>query len=322
MRSRAARAIVAAVGLWAGTASVAHAARIIAVRIGGHADYDRLVLQIEGELQAFHQPARSGELFVLELNAVPLEPVRVLDSSLPRMGRVRIEAVSDGALVSIQARPRRVRAFVLSGPARIVVDFSSPNAEPLPIPEGAVRLAESIAPPWATAPAPTVAVPAPAPADGALQEPGSEITAEIPVPAPAAEPTPPQPAVPPTPQVGPSQPEPGPWIGARDLALGVVVVGAVGALAWLALRRLRRPSEAPSVADVGGAAAAAVPADTITPEELGGGGRDRLEALESRLDEEVRSRSRTEERLSALHEDLKVVRDRLQRMSRQRGSEE
>ena len=42
----------------------------------------------------------------------------------------------------------------------------------------------------------------------------------------------------------------------------------------------------------------------------------RLEALEKRMDEEVRSRVAMEERLLQLHEELKVMRDRLTRRAR------
>ena len=150
MGSRPARVIVVAFGLWAGLASMTHAARIVDIRVGGHTDYDRLVIEVEGELRAFHQPARSGERFVLELNAEPSEPILVLETTLPRMGRVTIEGVSDGALVSVQPRPRRVRAFLLTRPQRIVIDFSSPDRDPLPIPEGAEPLVEAISPPWAS----------------------------------------------------------------------------------------------------------------------------------------------------------------------------
>ena len=375
MGARAARVAVVTFGLWAGLASMTHAARIVDIRVGGHTDFDRLVIEVEGELQAFHQPARSGERFVLELNAEPPESIRVLETILPRMGRVTVEGVADGSLVWVQPRPRRVRAFLLNGPQRIVIDFSSPDRDPLPIPEGALALVEAIAPPWASpsdsvteaqpepepapVPEPELApelVPEPEPEPARVSElelerelvpepePEPERVSEIepepelvpepePEPervselelarelVPELEPVPEPPAELPVPewapQVGRRLPEPAPepplGLGSRALFLGLAAAGATGALTLLALRLLRRPS-APS-----GPVAEPVSPDTITPEELrraGGDTEARLVALESRLDEEVRSRSRVEERLLGLHEDLKVVRDRLRRISR------
>ncbi len=336
MGARAARVIVVALGLWAGLASMTHAARIVDIRVGGHTDYDRLVIEVEGELQAFHQPARSGERFVLELNAEPPEPILVLHTTLPRMGRVTIEGVADGALVSVQPRPRQVRAFLLTGPQRIVIDFSSPDHDPLPVPEGAVQLVEAIAPPGASPSEPLVEpepelVPEPELEPGLVPEPEPlpEPLAELPVPelepglVPEPEPLPeplaelPVPVPEPAPKVGrpPSKPTPEspPGLGRRVLVLGLAAAGAAALLTLLALRLLRRSRPR------SGALPEPISPDTITPEELGRGGgatEERLAALESRLDEEVRSRSRVEERLLGLHEDLKVVRDRLRRMSR------
>ena len=335
MGARAARIAVVTFGLWAGLASMTHAARIVDVRVGGHTDFDRLVIEVEGELQAFHQPARSGERFVLELNAEPPESIRVLETILPRMGRVTVEGVADGSLVWVQPRPRRVRAFLLNGPQRIVIDFSSPDRDPLPIPEGALALVEAIAPPWAS-PSDSVTEAQPEPEPEPVPEPElerelvpepepepervSELELEREL-VPELEPVPEPPAELPVPewapQVGRRLPEPAPepplGLGSRALFLGLAAAGATGALTLLALRLLRRPS-APS-----GPVAEPVSPDTITPEELrraGGDTEARLVALESRLDEEVRSRSRVEERLLGLHEDLKVVRDRLRRISR------
>ena len=53
MGAGTARAAVVAVTLWAGLASptpdAQAAARIVDVRFGGHAEFDRLVIQVEGE---------------------------------------------------------------------------------------------------------------------------------------------------------------------------------------------------------------------------------------------------------------------------------
>lgn len=308
--SSGARVLIAVVSLGVVLAGAAHAAdatRIVGVRVGSHAEFDRLVIEVQGELQAYHQPVRSGEKFVLELNAEPAKPIEVLDTPFARMGRVRIEGIADGSLVQVQARPRNVRAFLLSEPTRVVIDFSSPQEDPLPIPEGAARLLEAVAPPWVEV-------------EAEVTEPVAEPEPEIPEP--VVEPEIPEPVAelepePPIALPEPGTPEPAPVgrtpsgssaffdrglmlaLGAATLAAVLVVVGA---------RRIRRPPALePEVAVAG-------PSETITPEELQRD--DRLGALESRLDEEVRSRARVEDKLSQLHEDMKVVRDRLHRVSR------
>ena len=343
MNARTARAAVAVVTLWAGLSSVAHAAtRIVDVRFGGHAEFDRLVIEVDGELRAYHQPVRAGEVFVLELNAVPEEPVEVFHPALTRMGRVQIEGVADGALVRVEARPRRIRAFILAEPTRVIVDFANPGAEPLPIPEDAIRLLEAIAPPWTRAAPPDsglpVAEPEPEPGELAAEaepEPGERVT-EPELGEPAAEPEPeisvaevepgdeppsptepePRPIPEPRPPVGELQPEPEPGpVGGLDrqvLTWSLAAVALFGAVALVVRRLRRRPPtrEEPALAS---------PPDTITPEDLGRGSgarEDRMLALESRLDDEVRSRTRVEDRLAQLHEDMKVVRDRLHRLAR------
>jgi len=55
--------------------------------------------------------------------------------------------------------------------------------------------------------------------------------------------------------------------------------------------------------------------DSITPDDLASP-VGKLDLLEKRLDDEVRARMRLEERLLHLQEELKVMRDRMQRLLR------
>ncbi len=55
--------------------------------------------------------------------------------------------------------------------------------------------------------------------------------------------------------------------------------------------------------------------DEIRPSEIIGAA-DRLEILEKRLDEEVRARAHVEERVALLNEELKVLRDRVNRLAK------
>jgi len=299
MTHRAALAILIAAVLWtpvAARSQTAEAApRIVAVRYGSHAGFDRLVIEVSGELETFHQPIRAAEAFVLELNARPVEPVAVLETHLARMGRVHIEGIADGAMVRVQARPRRIRAFVIDRPTRIVIDFADPEGEPLELPGGARRVLEAVAPP-----APPMADSGPK----ALQE-SAEVAPPLPTPRPPA-------------PVGESRvPAPPPQGLPGGLAMFLGVVGAAllggGAVWLLAVRKMR---SAPPLA-----AAAAGRPDTITPEELSVSSEERIAALETRLDREVRTRNRIEGDVAGLREDLKVTRDRLRRLRRRGGDD-
>ena len=56
-----------------------------------------------------------------------------------------------------------------------------------------------------------------------------------------------------------------------------------------------------------------VPPESISPEEVATSS-DRVDLLEKRIDQEVRARVTVEERITHMQEDLKVIRDRLNRV--------
>jgi hypothetical protein len=191
---------------------------------------------------------------------------------------------------------------------------------------------QAVAPPWTRAPAlePDLPVaervipeadPTASDPGAAEPEPAAGLIAAGPDQEPPA-PVQPGPSPEPRPPVGHPEPAPGPAPGpaagplggldrkvlAWSLA-GVALLGGAG----LVLARARRREPAPQ------APSRESSPDTITPEDLGrgsGADEDRLLALESRLDDEARSRTRVEDRLGQIQEDMKVVRDRLHRLSR------
>jgi hypothetical protein len=109
---------------------------------------------------------------------------------------------------------------------------------------------------------------------------------------------------------------PKPALGAwqRWLGQGLATIAALAGVAalvvfWIALRRRRA---APRGIHALEEAVLREP-DTIRPTEIVGAA-DRLEIVEKRLDEEARARVALEERVSVLSEELKVLRDRINRL--------
>jgi hypothetical protein len=89
----------------------------------------------------------------------------------------------------------------------------------------------------------------------------------------------------------------------------MVWVGGPLLLAGAGLQLLRRRRKG-----VAGVAEARSP-ETITPDEVLRAS-DRIDLLEKRIDEEVRGRMQVEQRLGQIQEDIKVVRDRINRLVR------
>jgi hypothetical protein len=154
----------------------------------------------------------------------------------------------------------------------------------------------------------------PAIAEVAPEEPAAEVAPEEPaaepIPEVAPQPPPPEPsALPlPPPEAAPEKPAPGKAERDRWLALLVWVGGPlllVGLGLYLTRGRRRRPPES---------AEPRIP-ESITPGEVLSAS-DRLDLLEKRIDEEVRARMHLENRVVQVQEDLKVVRDRVSRVSR------
>ncbi len=337
-------------------------ARIVDIRVGRHADYDRLVLELERPVELRRLRAPTAGTLVLELEARPLLSYQSVHTPYRRMGTVVVKETAFGARIEVESSSQRVRVFRLSDPTRVVLDFGDPGAEPFPAPLGTEAVpapaatpeppepepaepveaevlppeeAESVEPepaepaeaellrpeeaepvepqPVVTVPLPEEGIVAPAPDPDDPDPPEAPALAPIPVPEPAAAPE--------TRGTVEAAPEPAPPRARFSLPAGALLVGvavlavglALSALLWLRPRAGQRQRA--------GASAESAPADwpraaeTITLEEIAGASAQ-VDLLDRRIDQEVRARIHLEQRLGEMQEELKVMRDRLQRAKR------
>ena len=168
-------------------------------------------------------------------------------------------------------------------------------------------------------PEPVATVPVPVPEEGIVApapDPDDPDPPEAPALAPIPVPEPP--AAPETRGTVEAAPEPAPPRARFSLPPGALLAGvavlavglALSALLWLRPRAGQQQR-----------AVASAPADwpraaeTITLEEIAGAS-DQVDLLDRRIDQEVRARIHLEQRLGEMQEELKVMRDRLQRAKR------
>jgi hypothetical protein len=201
--------------------------------------------------------------------------------------------------------PKGVRAIA---PASSIGPLKTPEPEPEPEPAPAAEPKPEPAPepPGAevTPPAPEPP-PAPAPEPEVTPPPAPE---PPPAPAPAPEVTPPQPKpAPAKPVTRPAEPDSDPllWVGS-GLLLAALLLGVL-----LLLRRRGASPPAPPIRRE----IARVPITDLTPAEIAYAA-DQANALELRLDEEVRARVALEQKLAEAGEEIKVLRDKLNRVAR------
>lgn len=315
--------------------ATAESPRVTRVRVGAHPGFERIVLELDGAVRVERVPATPPDSVALSVAARP-PAQRTIRTK--RAGAVAIEPGDAGFVLRLSAGAGRVRAFLLARPARVVVDVAGPGAEPFEVPPDATEIPvaapvaepeppppppeptpDPIVAPEPPAPAPTPA-PVPAPVADPEPTPPPEPVAEpepAPEPAPAPEPppvpTPPEPPQPAEAEAAAEAAAPAAWPRLLVPALAVAAAGfALATLVLLASARRRRratreESPMPPFAESD--------PDEIRPSEIIGAA-DRLEILEKRLDEELRARAHLEERVALLAEELKVVRDRLNRIQR------
>jgi len=332
----------------AATAAAQHRVHVHEVRVGAHPDFDRVVVELDGTTDVTWErgPQPGAESFYLDADLGRRS--RLVHTSLERVGDVRLTAMRVGTRVELEPRERRIRAYVLPKPTRLVIDLAAPGPEPFAVPKGITPLepatsveprseaapeaepepepeagppAEEVAPesgpeepeapPSAETPQPEEPKAEPAPAPEAPPESQPEAAAPPPAPPPPAV----QPPVVPPPRAVAPEPAPGfPWA----LSFGTLAFIAALVVSYLYVRELLdRPAEPQRLprSPAGGLTPSGV--DPITPAEL----RTAAEAtgvLEQRLDEEVRARVALEERLAQAGEELKVLRDRVHRVERRR----
>lgn len=295
-------------------------ARIRDVRVGEHSGFERLVIELDGDVEVVWEngPEPGEESFYIA--AAPAQASRVISTGLARVGTVSVTQMKGGTHVAVEPRSRSVRAYTLSNPPRLVVDFAEPGLAKFEAPAGshALEPAKTLGP-LAVEPEPVAEpVPAPEPAPA----PAPEVAPEPVVTEPAPTPTPvPAPVPEPVPQVAPVTKTPGapfPYALALGALLALVLLIAAGVL----LARRRAVSAEPSVSALfaeedEGRETFPSHGDEISPADIVPVG-DHEALLEKRLDEEVRARLELEQRFASANEELKVLRDRLHRLERRR----
>lgn len=301
-------------------------ARIRDVRVGEHSGFERLVIELDSEVEVVWEngPEPGEESFYIA--AAPAQASRVISTQLPHMGTVSITEMKGGTHVAIEPRERRVRAYTMTNPPRLVIDFAAPAQDAFVAPAGAraIEPAQTLGP-LVLEPEPE-SEPAPATEPAPVPEPVPEPTATPePEPAPklAEEPAKPlpkpmaatKPAV-----VAPEARTPGsgfPYGLALGALLGLALLVAAGVM--FARRRAARAEIPPSsdFSEEDDDEIFPTRVDEISPAEILAAG-DHEALLEMRLDEEVRARLELEQRFAQANEELKVLRDRLHRLERRR----
>ncbi len=309
--------------------------RIRDVRIGAHSGFERLVIELDSETEVVWEkgPEPGEETFYVA--AAPEQSSRVISTGLPHVGTVSVTAMKGGTHIAIEPRERNVRAYTLTNPPRLVVDFAPPGPEPFEAPAGSRALEPAttlgplvVAPEPESAPAPTAA-PTPAPAVEPMSQPEAPVLeAEAEADA-GAEAAPEPAAAPPAPAPAKREPSAVPAADSArpfmptDIMLVFVIglmllIGAVTAIAWSRRKRAVpslsgfSPEEVAEEAEL-----ARARMDEITPAEILAVGDPEV-LLERRVDDEVRARLDLEQRLVQANEELKTLRDRLHRLERRR----
>jgi hypothetical protein len=294
--------------LLAAMPALAAGSRIADVRVGQHGAYDRIVVELESWVAVRWSSEAGADVF--DLDARPLLRRQLFSTGRRRVGQMTLVASERGARLRLEPKPRRVRAFLLSEPARLVIDVTDPGPGAFEPPARTVALhreetpaAQAAAPPEppageappavaqsAALPAQTAASPELAPAPLEASDAEQDVA--------AAEPA----------SLAQSVPS---RLGSRALlvpllaGMGLLLLAAGGlALASAQRRPGRRAALAPAGVD---------PAFDLGSEPLAA---DRLDLLEKRLDEEVRARLELEEQLVQAREELGGLRDHLSRLRR------
>jgi hypothetical protein len=190
---RALTAVVTAVALAALSAAASAQSRthVRDVRVGAHEGYDRVVVELDGPADIAWErgPDVHGETFYFDADLGRRE--RVVETKLAEVGNVTLRAMRVGTTLSLEPRERRVRAYLLAKPTRLVIDIAPPGAGAFEVPAGLTALAPATSveslknaqvpapktePEAATETQPEEVEPAPAPAE--------EVAPEGPPPAP------------------------------------------------------------------------------------------------------------------------------------------
>jgi hypothetical protein len=315
--------------------SAASEPRIVDIRVGQHAGWDRIVVELEQLVPVHWSAGDASDELVFEFGAQPLLNDQILATGRKRVGELRLEATRFGARLRVSARPRRARAFSLLAPPRLVIDLADPSPAAFTAPAGVqpLRPGEGTspfdAPPAGAAPVEALE----------LEEPASQLLPPAPLTHPqtlssaesaesadeveeilaevirglteenadvaASEPV----------AVGVR-----PWLLSRALLVPVLMGAgllmlAAGGLALTGIRQRR-----PALALAGGPEVSAEVAEAEPAVTEPSAGPDRLQLLERRLDAETGARHELEQRLAQASRELVVLRERLKRLASAAGN--
>ncbi len=109
-------------------------ARIVGVQISAHAEFDRVVLQLDRPTEVTRPPAQPSELEVI-VAAIPAQEHQVVGREGTRLGRVAIRRDSRGTRVSLVLGERVIRVFTLPRPPRVVIDLGVAGLSPFDAPQ-------------------------------------------------------------------------------------------------------------------------------------------------------------------------------------------
>jgi len=239
-------------------------ARIRDVRVGEHSGFERLVIELDNDAEIVWEngPEPGEESFYIA--AAPAQPSRVIATKLTHVGTISVTEMKGGTHVAIEPRARRVRAYTLTNPPRLVVDFAPPASGAFEAPTGTRALEPATTlgplvvepeparkPEPAPEPEPPAAETAPAakpsPQLAAEPEPEAPLLEAPPTPEPAATPEPPRTtepetepepvpkpaakptAPPPTPEIAkPPAPAPATWLPGAVYPYGLALAALLG----------------------------------------------------------------------------------------------
>jgi hypothetical protein len=111
------------------------------VRVGAHDGYDRVVVELDGAADIAWErgPEPNAETFYLDADLGRRE--RLVATKLAEVGTVTLRAMRVGTTLLLEPRERRVRAYLLAKPTRLVIDIAPPGPGAFEVPAGLTALA-------------------------------------------------------------------------------------------------------------------------------------------------------------------------------------
>ena len=116
---------LATLAAFAGGAAAQSPAILRDVRVGAHPGYDRVVIKLDGPAEIAWERGPEPGAESLYLSADPIRS-RVIKTKLARVGDIAVTPMRGGTRVLLAPHERRVRAYLLAKPPRLVIDVAPP----------------------------------------------------------------------------------------------------------------------------------------------------------------------------------------------------